>query len=430
MRRRDLLAYGSAALAVGLPVPVAAATDPRDPLLGWYRLALELVRHTPTFSPPVASRAFAYLGITAYQSLDLGGAMSLAGQLTGLEPLPPRPPGLDPALTTHAALAVVVQSLFSHTGPSGQRAIKAVDRQQTADLSATIAPDVAALSLAHGTAVAGHILNWAATDGGDVIDNMGFPRSYALNPGPGHWVPTSLIVQQQAPLLPRWGENRRFVTPLGSCTLPPPPAYSEEPGSEFYAQALEVCEVRKTLTDEQKAIAGFWSDDAMLSTTPPGHWVTIALGVIERENLDASRAADVLARLGMAVADGFIACWASKYDHDLLRPVTYIKRLIDKTWEPLLITPPFPEYPSGHSTQSSAAAEVLTALFGDGYGFEDDSHADDGLPPRHFASFRAAAQEAAMSRLYGGIHFRAAIDQGLIQGACVATHVNALKTLG
>jgi hypothetical protein len=128
------------------------------------------------------------------------------------------------------------------------------------------------------------------------------------------------------------------------------------------------------------------------------------------------------------VSDAFVACWKSKFEYDLLRPVTYIKKVIDKTWEPVLITPPFPEYPSGHSTQSGAAAEVLTAFFGENFGFEDKTHVREKLPVRAYKSFRDAAKEAAVSRLYGGIHFRAAIERGLEQGLCVGLAVNSLKT--
>jgi len=118
-----------------------------------------------------------------------------------------------------------------------------------------------------------------------------------------------------------------------------------------------------------------------------------------------------------------------KFEVDLLRPITYIRRLIDPKWEPLLNTPPFPEYPSGHSSQSGAAYAVLEAIFGPDFAFDDATHEADGLPVRSFPSFKAAAEEAAISRLYGGIHFRAAIDKGLTQGECVAEFVNRLKTL-
>jgi membrane-associated phospholipid phosphatase len=167
----------------------------------------------------------------------------------------------------------------------------------------------------------------------------------------------------------------------------------------------------------------------MLSTTPPGHWISIALQIIRRDNLSLERGTDVLARLGIAVADAFIGCWHDKFRYDLLRPVTYIRRLIDPKWESLLITPPFPEYPSGHSTQSGAAATVLTAVLGEGFAFEDATLVPEGMPTRRFASFWQAAEEAGLSRLYGGIHFRAAIVQGLAQGRCIGAYAAALRTL-
>jgi membrane-associated phospholipid phosphatase len=151
--------------------------------------------------------------------------------------------------------------------------------------------------------------------------------------------------------------------------------------------------------------------------------------VLKREDAGLDRSVDVLMRLGVAMADSFIACWQAKYEYDLVRPLTYIRRVIDPKWEALLVTPPFPEYPSGHSMQSAAAAEVLTQAFGESFAFEDATHSADGLPPRSFPSFRAAAEEAAISRLYGGIHFRAAIERGLEKGRCIAAYTNALSTI-
>jgi hypothetical protein len=258
---------------------------------------------------------------------------------------------------------------------------------------------------------------------------MGFPYEYALTPGPGYWVPTSLISQQQLPLLPKWGANRTFAMPTGkTCGLPAPPVYSEDKASPFYAEAFEVREIVRTLSPERRAIARFWSDDPMLSPTPPGHWISIALQVFGQERTDLEKSVDVLARLGIVLADAFIGCWDSKFQYNLVRPVTYIRRVIDPRWEPLLITPPFPEYPSGHSTQSGAAATVLTKLFGENFAFEDRTREGDGVKPRKFPSFWAAANEAGISRLYGGIHFRSAIERGLQQGRCIGDHTNALRT--
>ena len=420
-----------AALVTGGPVRAEGAAD--QVLATWYKLTLELIRHTPTYTPPVASRALAYLGVAGFEATASGPGdlQSLAGQLQGLTPLPPREAGLayDEAAVLEAALADVVRGLFANTGPSGQRSMKAVARSLDALTADGLDADTLDRSRAYGQAVARHILAWSGADGGAVVENMGFPMTYTLIAGPGHWVPTNKVVQQQAPLLPGWGNNRPFAMPDGAtCDLPPPPAYSEDPASEFYAEAKATHDAVVNRTRDQTAIARFWSDDAMLSVTPPGHWISIALLVMDTQAADIGRRTEVLAVLGVAVADAFIGCWNQKYRYDVIRPVTYIRKVIDPTWEPLLNTPPFPEYPSGHSTQSAAAAVVLTALFGPAVAFEDNTGAADGLAPRSFPSFWAAAEEAGMSRLYGGIHYPIAIENGLAQGRCIGAYAAALQT--
>ena len=130
--------------------------------------------------------------------------------------------------------------------------------------------------------------------------------------------------------------------------------------------------------------------------------------------------------------DGFISCWDEKYRSNYIRPETFINSRIDESWRPLLQTPPFPEYTSGHSVISTAAAVVLTKLFGDKVAIEDNSEVPYGLPVRSFNSFQSAADEAAMSRLYGGIHFREAIENGKLQGSnignCIATRLMIAET--
>jgi hypothetical protein len=416
------------ALTVG-----ANATQPQDVLQKWYGLTLELVRHTPTYSPPVASRSFAYLGVTAFEAVASGSGelQTLAGQLNELKPVPQREAGktYDEALVLHAAMAFAAQNFFENTGPTGQRALASLGAKLRTEATAGLPADVAVRSEDYGRAVAKHILGWSQDDGGAVIENMGFPLQYELTKGAGNWVPTSLVAQQQKPLLPNWGKNRTFAMPSGAtCDLPPPPAYSEDKSSEFYKQSLEVFEARQNLSPEQRAIARFWSDDAMLSPTPPGHWIAIALQIFERDKVALDKSVDVLARLGIAEADSFIGCWNIKFQYDLLRPVTHIRRTMDPKWESLLNTPPFPEYPSGHSTQSGAAAMVMTQMFGENFAFSDATHERDGIKPRAFPSFWAAAEEAGISRLYGGIHFRAAIERGLEQGRCIGAFTNALRT--
>lgn len=432
--KRTAVAVLAVAMSLMVLVPAQAKETPEKVLHTWYRMVLELVRHTPTFSPPVASRAFAYFGVTGYEitaSAPDSKLMTLAGQLNGLTAVPKREQGqtYDDGVILNAAMAITAKSYFSHTGPTGQRALAALTKKMADTVGKDVPADVVARSEDYGRKVAEHVIAWSETDGGAVIENMGFPRQYAVSKEPGRWVPTSAIQQQQVPLLPNWGKVRTFAMPSGAtCGLPPPPAYSEDKNSAFYKEANEVYETVNNLDAEQRAIARFWSDDPMLSPTPPGHWIFIVWQILEKEGAPIDRAVESFALLGVAVADGFIGCWDAKFRYDLIRPLTYIQKHIDPKWQALLITPPFPEYPSGHSTQSAAAAVVLTRLFGDNYAFTDTTHEADGLIPRKFASFWDAANEAGISRLYGGIHFRAAIKHGLDQGRCVGEYAAKLKT--
>ena len=411
----------------------AAALSPEDVLSTWYGLILKLVRHTATYSPPLASRNFAYLGVASYEAIASGDGKlnSLAGQLHGLKSLPHRQNGkiYDDTIVLDAALAQSMTNFFGNTGPSGQNALRATTASMSEQTAKNVPPDVVQRSKAFGHAIAAHIFAWSMTDGGAHITDMGFPLKYTLQTAPGHWQPTNQQAIQHVPLLPDWAKNRPFAMPsAATCDLPPPPAYSEEKDSEFYKQAAEVYAIKNGTGTEEKVIARFWSDDPMLSPTPPGHWVSIVMQIAGRDHLPAAKTAETLARLGVAVADAFIGCWHTKFEYDLVRPVTYIKKVIDPKWDTLLITPPFPEYPSGHSSQSGAAAAVLTAMFGDHFAFDDATHVADNIPARHFESFAAAANEAAISRLYGGIHFRAAIEQGLKQGQCIGAYAEKLRT--
>lgn len=436
MKRREFLTSGVAlALLAGTGTALAdGRTDVAGKALDtWYRLGLELIRHTPTMTPPVASRALAYMGVASFEALASGdkGLVSLVGQLNGLGALPDRAKGqgYDMAVILNAVLSPLVHTFFANTGPTGQHAIQTLTGRLTDQSAKGVAPDIVAASRAYGATLAGAVLDWAAKDGGAVIENMGFPASWTLRNLPGEWVPTSKIVLQQAPLLPSWGQNRTFALPSPNpCGIVDPTPYSEETDSAFYKQAMEVHDAVNGLTPEQTTIARFWSDDAMLTWTPPGHWVAILMQVAAEKALGLTELVEALVRMGVAQADAFIACWDAKYRFDTIRPVTYIQKLIDKAWQPILTTPPFPEYPSGHSVQSAAGAAVLTALFGENYGFTDESPTPDGVPQRSFTGFWAAANEAAISRLYGGIHFRPAIENGQKLGACIGQFAVDLKT--
>ena len=256
--------------------------------------------------------------------------------------------------------------------------------------------------------------HWSAGDGiGEHLE-----REYTFPIGDRTWVPTAVGMK---PLLPYWSKMRPFaLASSDACAPQAPPEFSIEPTSELYLQAKAVHDASIAMDDKAKAIAMFWSDDAGVTSTPHGHWISIATEMIERFDLKLDRTVEMYVLVGIVGADAFISCWDEKYRSNLLRPVTYIDRHIEPNWKPLLNTPPFPEYTSGHSNISGAAAVVLTELFGENVAFVDKFGADRGLPARSFNSFSQAAEEAAISRLYGGIHYPMAVERDMPQGACVA----------
>jgi hypothetical protein len=223
--------------------------------------------------------------------------------------------------------------------------------------------------------------------------------------------------------------NRAFaMTSPRDCPAPPPPEYDESKNSAFYQDAFEVYRISKAATQEQRQLALYWADDPGKTPTPAGHWTFIASDLLRNSKANLADAARTMAQLNLAMADAFIAAWSTKYQHSLLRPVTYVQLVIDSNWVPTMMeTPPFPEYPSAHSVQSSAAAGVLEQVFGATTRFTDNTHNDRGWGPRDFASFQVAADEASRSRLYAGIHFGFGVRGGQIQGRCVAQKVLTLR---
>jgi PAP2 superfamily len=417
--------------AVALDRASSASADRFDAEVptAWFDLASQLIRTTGGFSPPVASRALGYAGIALYEAVVPGmpGFQSLEGQLDGLSGVLRERDREDLhwPIVANAALAGILRSLFPTTSAENIAALDALESSFN-DRFSRLDRAVWKRSQRRGTAVAEAIFDWSRDDGGDQGELRNFPADYAPPVGPGLWQPTPPGFMRA--LQPFWGANRTFVVSTdAACEPGGPTPYSENPSSAFWAEAFEVYDTVNNLTDEQRAIALFWADDPGATATPPGHSISIATQVLRQMGAGLDIAAETYAKVGMALADAFIACWDTKYRYNLLRPVTYIQRLIDASWLPLLGTPPFPEYTSGHSVQSGAAAEVLTDLFGPDLAFVDRTHESRGLPPRAFNSFFEAAAEAAISRLYGGIHFRPAIVRGLDQGRCVGRAVNELE---
>ncbi len=411
------------------PFPPPTSYDATVPR-AWFELAVELTRTTSGFTPPIAARAFGYMGLTAYEAVAPGlrNHDSLVGRVNGLDWLPKaRGRAYRWPLVVNAALAEVARGLYGGETAQAADNVAAINalEDELEDCHGWTPRGIERRSKRLGRALGAAIFEYSKSDGGHEAYLRNFPTDYTPPVGPGLWEPTPPAFSRA--LLPYWGQNRPFALDSGAqCDPGPPPEFSTEPGSDFYEEAITVYKAVNNLTPEQRTIAEFWSDDPGDTATPPGHSIAITNIVIDDLDASLAVAAEAYARIGMSVADAFIAGWWTKYEYNLLRPITYIHDYIDPNWGPLpLVTPPFPEYTSGHSVQSGAAAEALTTLFG-AMSFTDTSNVDRGMEPREFDSFYDFAREAAISRLYGGIHYPAAIDNGVEQGSCVGAAVAQL----
>lgn len=402
----------------------------------WFELQLKLIQTTPGFSPPVASRALGYSGVTLYESVVQGTIKyeSLTGQLNEMPAMPKIESGKEYnwQIVANAAMATITNSLYATAKPEMKIAIDSLENVALVRAGVGVSDEVKSRSIAFGESIANKIFEWSMTDGGHEGYTRNFPTDFEIPVGEGLWVPTSAA--QPRPLQPYWGNNRPFVLPKGTPNaetgVVAPPTWSSEAGSAMHTEALEVYSTVKGLSEAQRATALFWADDAGRTCTPPGHSVSILCQCMDAEQKNLEDCAIGFAKLGMAVSDAFIACWDTKFEYNLIRPVSYIGLYIDTTWNDAdqpVATPPFPEYTSGHSVQSGAMAEVMSGLMGSNFQFTDNTHSALGYPARTFASFEVAAQEAAISRLYGGIHYRVAIEKGLQQGKQVGQKVNAVK---
>ena len=387
------------------------------------------------FSPPQAGRIYAYASIAGYEALAAGSndLQSFAGQIPHLKPVPQPPAGADisfPIASLAAQLKTGKSLIFS------EDKMMSFDSTLMAEVDALGVPDsVLYASIDYGHAVADHVIQWY--DGDNYKQSRTFPK-YSITRDPSKWKPTPPDYMDG--IEPSWMKIRPFALDRADQFKPlPPTEYSEEEGSDWWEGVLEVYTALEADTPEEQAertaIAKFWDCNPYVShhvghvmfatkkITPGGHWINIAAIAARTADADLETTVTAYAMTAMAMHDGFISCWDEKYRSKLVRPETFINAHIDEEWVPLLQTPPFPEHTSGHSVVSRACAIVLTDIFGEDFAFVDDSEVEYELPERSFASFKAASEEAALSRLYGGIHYRPAIDYGVTQGEQVGLHL-------
>jgi membrane-associated phospholipid phosphatase len=427
--RREVLKLGGLALASGGlggfglacsdEQDDSAASSPSEVASSWFELLYDVVKGEKT-PPPQAARVYGVAAVAMYESVRPGarGYRSLAGQLNGLTAVPKADGGSHWPAVANSAMAEAVRGLFPALSEPSRAGVEALEQRFVEQAAESESARRIERSHAYGREVASAILEWAQGDG--IVTNAG--AAYVPARVEGAWEPTPPQFSVN-PLEPGWGKLRPMVLASGD-ELPPVghPAFSLNGRSDFYAAAREVYDVGVSLTAEQKLIADYWADGPGSAGTPPGHWTAITSQIARNDGLSLVAAAEAFARVGMALNDAFICCWNSKYVFNLQRPVTYINKNVNAAWLPYIATPNFPAYTSGHSTQSGAAAFVLTDLFGT-KGFTDTTHQDHGLvprlQPRRFQSFDEAAAEAAISRLYGGIHYSFDNDDGLAAGRAI-----------
>ncbi|MEO0573329.1 MAG: vanadium-dependent haloperoxidase, partial [Bacteroidota bacterium] len=391
------------------------------------------------FSPPVASRIYAYPNIGAYEVIAKNNRdyQSLAGQLTDLPPIPePTSENINlelAALIAHMDLSRML--IFSEDMVTSYRDSLYSKWQDTNE-------EVFKASKGYGLKVSEHIAAWMDKDNYKQTRTM--PKFSVDTGEPSRWQPTPPAYMDG--IEPHWNKIRPFVIDSAGQFKPtPPPPFSMKEGSDFFKEVKEVYDISNEITtkgdeSEEVAIAQFWDCNPYVSVTrghlmfatkkitPGAHWIGIAKIATRNTNADIAKTVHTYTKTSIAIMDAFISCWDEKYRSNLIRPETLINEHIDENWEPVLQTPPFPEYTSGHSVVSGAASVALTSIYGDQFAFDDDTEVQYGLPVRTFPSFIEAAEEAAISRMYGGIHYRAAVEVGVKQGRDLGTFiVNALN---
>ncbi|MEM9857945.1 MAG: vanadium-dependent haloperoxidase [Bacteroidota bacterium] len=381
------------------------------------------------FSPPVASRIYAYPSIAAYEILALNDSSykTLSGQLNEFKAIPKPVEKIDHDVAAIDVFLRVGQALiFSESRIEEYRS-----GWHQKVLEKGLNKEVLNHSIAYSKKVYEHIMDWA--DGDNYKETRTFQK-FTITDDDSRWQPTPPGYMEA--IEPHWSQIRPFVLDSANQFVPERPTeFNISEGSPFHEETMEVYKTVKGLSDEQKEIASFWDCNpyvmnihghVMFATkkiTPGGHWMGISKITSQKAEADLMKTAQTYALTSIALADGFISCWDEKYRSSLIRPETVINRYIDEDWLPFLQTPPFPEYTSGHSVISGAAGEALTSIYGDNFSFADSTEVSYGLPVRKFESFRIAADEAAVSRLYGGIHYMPAITNGITQGRALGNYI-------
>jgi hypothetical protein len=392
----------------------------------WYNLQAEIMlQTTPQPSPVATGRFFSYEGIALYEAVRHGipNSVSLSNLLYQMPPMPAKEKnnGYSWPIAANAAMAQMTRLMLPIPTPGAlDTKINDFEAAQYAGLNPNMNSQVFRRSQKYGVEVANAVFEWSRSDG-----NSRNTEGYTPPVFPGAWVPTPPLFALAG--LPHMGEYRPFLEVHRTGVVPPfPHPYSEEVGSPFYNEVLFTYEASENATEEQKAIATFWHNTGPGTYTTPGHHFKILTAILEDKDTDLGTAAMAYAKAGIATRDAFIMTWRSKYFYNLLRPVTYIQKLIQPGWLPLIGTPNYPEYPAAHTIVTAAFMEVMKGLFTDQYAYTDKTYEFKGIV-RSYNSFSEAVTEAGWSRIYAGIHYRPAVVEGEKLGKEIGSHVNLLQ---
>ena len=411
------------------PLSPQAKTYPSDVAVAWMNLHMKLTMTTPGFNSIVSDRSFAYAGLTLYESVVPGmkDYQSIAMQLgnVNLTSLPAYTAGAYfwPA-SANAAMASITRSLFASTSVANMTTIDSLEKVFHTQFQSESSSTELNNSEAFGKQVATAIFEWSKTDGGHEANLHVTSASYIPPTGPGLWIPTPPAFG--APIHPYWGNNRSFVPGIAAATQPAAPiAYSDDPTSPFYAMVNELYTISLSLTHEDSTIVKFWGD-LPVNFNVPAHATSILSQLVVSNHLKLDKAAFAYVKHGMAMYDASISVMKTKYTYNLIRPVSYIRGVMNHPgWNSVIPTPPHPEYSAAHAVISGAAVEVLEDIFGTHYSFTDHSY-DNLYGARTYASFDDYAKEAGHSRVLGGLHYKPSVMIGLIQGRKVCEAVNKL----
>lgn len=371
------------------------------------------------------NRNFAYCGIALYEAVLPGmpGYQSLHGQLTDMPAMPAAEKGklyYWPA-SANAALAFLNKNFYNTVSDANKTLMDSLENALNADYQSKTSDEIFQRSVNFGRTVAERIFEWSKTDGSLTV----YPP-YVPATGPGLWSPTA--PNPTTAFAPYWGNNRLFVQGSTTGTASPlPPPYSTDPASAYYAMVKEVYDISKTLTADQIATALYFRDNPGFQAGT--HYAAIFSQVLNKENPALDFYAIAHAKTGIAIAESQIDCWKIKYTALVERPIRYIRNVMGHTtWNPVLATPPHPDFPSGHSQTGGAFATVMTSLFGPSYSFTIRTYDNLGMAPRSYNSFSEMADDIGKSRVYAGIHYTYACVEGNRQGSKIATNIlNKLK---